>query len=55
MFISLDIVLWDLSARMGTVEVISPYYLLYTCLVPGFTADFVALAPERKSVANCRR
>lgn len=55
LFISLDIILWDLSTHMGTIEVISPYYLLSTCLVLGFIADFVASAPERKSVANCRR
>jgi hypothetical protein len=55
MFISLDIILWDLSTRMGTIEVISPYYLLSTCLVLSFTAGFVASAPERKSVANCWR
>lgn len=32
-FISLDIISWDLSTRMGTIEVISPYYLLTLCLV----------------------
>lgn len=41
-FISFDINLWDLSARMGTIEVISLYYLLSTCLGLGFTAGFVA-------------
>jgi hypothetical protein len=36
---------------MGTIEIISPYYLLSTCLVLGFTAGFGAMAPERKSLA----
>jgi glyoxylate utilization-related uncharacterized protein len=51
---SLEITLQYSSTRMGTIEVTSPYYLLSTCLVLSFTASFVALAPEYKSVVNCR-